>query len=139
MATSWTAKNPPGADRVSETQLRPRSGIFVNLVIQPRLNPAFPVLFLLAHDISHQGNLAGLVHHVRVMAWFAAGAAWRRFPLTHNQILLQARILAQRTARTIIPGTAKAGHACRQPDRRAGTPHQSQQKRTSVGPGHDVP
>jgi hypothetical protein len=74
--------------------LRPGSRIFVSLVTQPRLNSAFPVPFLLAHHLSHQRSFAGLVHHIRVMAWFAAGAAWRRFPLTHNQILLQARILA---------------------------------------------
>jgi hypothetical protein len=41
-------------------------GIFANLVTQPGLNPAFPVPFLLAHNLPHQGNLAVLVH-IRVM------------------------------------------------------------------------
>jgi hypothetical protein len=44
-----------------------RSGVFVSLVTQPGLNPAFPVPFLLAHDLPHHGNLAVLVYHVRVM------------------------------------------------------------------------
>jgi hypothetical protein len=101
-AASWPGENPKGADLVSVARLRRGAGIFVNLVTQPRLNPAFPVPFLLAHNLSHQRSLAGLVHHVRVRAWFAAGVAWRRFPLTHNQILLQARILAQHSAGTII-------------------------------------
>ena len=62
--------------------------------------------FLLAHNLTHQFSLTGLVHHVRVSAWFAAGTAWRRFPLTHNHVLLYAGILAQRSASTIIRGTA---------------------------------
>jgi hypothetical protein len=63
------------------------SGIFVHLV-ELGLNPAFAVLFLRTQNLPHQGSLAGLVQHVRVVTWFLAGAARRLFSLTHGQILL---------------------------------------------------
>jgi hypothetical protein len=90
-----------------------RPGIFASLVPQPRLDPAFPVPFLPAHNLPHQFSLAGLVHRVRVSAWLATGTAWRRFPLTHHQILLQLGILAQRLARNHYPGSAGTAHTAR--------------------------
>ena len=69
--------------------LCPGSGIFVHLV-EPGLNPAFAVLFLRTQNLPHQGSLAGLVQHIRVVTWFLTGAARRLSSLTHDQILLQA-------------------------------------------------
>ena len=114
MAAAAGRSGSQGTDLVRVAGLLRWPGIFASLITQPRLNPAFPVPLLLAHDLPHQFSLAGLVDHLRVSAWLAAGTAWRRFPLTHQQILLQAGILARHSATTIIrappaPRTRAAG------------------------------
>jgi hypothetical protein len=86
----------------------PRPGIFVTLLTQPWLNPALPVPFLLAHDLPHHGDLAVLIDQLRVMGWLAAGTAWRRFPLTHDQILLQDKSWLSTRPGPLSRGTGRA-------------------------------
>src|SRR5215471_3825709 len=52
-------------------------------VFETGLCPAFPVLFLLAEHLPHQGIFAGVVHLARLIVRLIAGAARHWWPLTH--------------------------------------------------------
>jgi hypothetical protein len=85
-------------------------------VIEPRLDPALPVLFLLAKHLPHQGSFALVVQRARLTVRLIAGAARRRCPLTHGQTLLTAgpalRASSHHCRATGQGSLLDAGHGC---------------------------
>ena len=70
--------------------------------LEAGLDPAFPVLLLLAKHLPHQGSFAFVVQRARRIVRLIAGVARRWCPLAHGQTLLTAGMCAQHWPHLIV-------------------------------------
>ena len=110
LAGALLALTRPDSPVSRRPALRVRFGISVH-VVKLGLDAAFPVPFLLANYLSHQGCLAGIVEAVRLPAQVIAGTAWFRCSVTHGQVLLSRESWHGTLPETIVqPGARPWAH-----------------------------